>query len=121
MKRDMDLIKKILLEFEAVNIFPVPEGKMTVEGYDNDLVDYHVVLLEEAGLITGDINFSESGHMYNCSLRLTWDGHEFLDAAKNEGLWNKVKAKMREKAIDIPFTIFRESLMFFIRSEFLSV
>jgi hypothetical protein len=120
MKRDMELIKKILIEFEQEEVFPPREGKMTVGGYDNAIVDYHIVLLEESGLITGDIYYGEDREIYNSCLRLTWYGHEFLDAAKNEGLWNKVKAKMKEKSIDLPFTIFRESLMLFVKSEFLS-
>jgi hypothetical protein len=33
--------------------------------------------------------------------RLTWEGHEFLDKAKNEKVWNKAKSIIKEKGISL--------------------
>ncbi|MFZ2404550.1 MAG: DUF2513 domain-containing protein, partial [Methylobacter sp.] len=49
MKRDMDLIRKILLAVES--------GKqgMTVEDYDDDTLRYHQALVIDAGLAKGSV------------------------------------------------------------------
>ena len=50
MKRDMDLVKCILIEIEKVedeNYFCI-----NVSGYSEDFVNYHLELLNEAGLKT---------------------------------------------------------------------
>jgi len=30
---------------------------------------------------------------------MTWDGHEFLDSVKNNGIWNKTKEGMLNKGL----------------------
>ncbi|MCB0207735.1 MAG: DUF2513 domain-containing protein [Anaerolineae bacterium] len=90
MKRDPDLIRNILLILEKT-----PHGE-TEQFEQSDLldqlaiaatVDFHLRLLTEAGLITPD----EGG---DGRLRLTWDGYEFLDAARSDDNWQKVKKAM---------------------------
>ena len=50
MKRDLDLVRKILLALETK---PGPEavGTVQIEGYDELTVKYHLLLLAQARLI----------------------------------------------------------------------
>ncbi|KPN94951.1 hypothetical protein AO843_22100 [Lysinibacillus sp. ZYM-1] len=32
---------------------------------------------------------------------MTWDGHEFLDSVKNNGIWNKTKEGMLNKGLEL--------------------
>ena len=58
MKRDMDLIRELLLKLEAlpiqrgdiVSIYPETD-EIAVAGYDTDQIDYHLSLIQEANLI----------------------------------------------------------------------
>jgi len=89
MKRDMDLIRTILLELETV---PYDENWKTVqiEGRTEEEVNYHVLLLDEAGLIEAKV--IPVGNIKRCyPIRLTYRGHEFLDAARSETVWSKAK------------------------------
>ncbi len=93
MKRDMDLIRKILFEIEQR---PPLKGRFVpveLEGYTEDVINYHVMLLDEAGLIKAQNLTSHSGGLY-VPVRLTWQGHEFLDAARDDTRWNKTKDTM---------------------------
>ncbi len=94
MKRDLDLIRTILLQVEEKDRRFSPEE---VEGHSLEKVDYHLVLLLEAGLIGGS-KFS-NGFVSSSVLvtQLTWSGHDFLDAARNKSIWEKAKKYVAAK------------------------
>lgn len=89
MKRDMDLIRRIMLEIEKQ---PFDGGGLNVEiaGVTDAEVTYHLILLSEAGLIEGRDVSSLDGPGFLVT-RLTYSGHEFLDAARNDAIWLKAK------------------------------
>ena len=90
MKRDMDLVRKILLKVEGLPF----DGRfydVSVEGRSDDEITYHVMLLHEAGFIEA-INLSNLGGTCWKPKRLTYSGHEFLDAARSDTVWQKAKA-----------------------------
>jgi predicted transcriptional regulator len=95
MKRDMDLIRQILFAIEK-QPFTGRRVTLDINGYSNDMVSYHIILLHEAGLIDA-VNFSSKEGPRYFPTRLTWQGHEFLEAIKDDTRWNKVKSIM-EKA-----------------------
>ncbi len=107
MKRDMDLARKILLELEAA---PPGAPEFHVDGCDAEQVSYHVMLLNEAGLIEA-IDASGAESMEWLPTRLTWDGHEFLDAARDDDRWQKAKDLMRDKAGTVVFSVLKEVLV----------
>jgi len=87
MQRDMDLIRKIMLAVEeAASTLGTIEVK--IDGYTDQQVAYHVALLREAGLLHAVDLSSKSGLDFRPT-RLTWAGHEFLDAARNDTIWRK--------------------------------
>jgi Hypothetical protein (DUF2513) len=92
MQRDMDLIRDILLKIEGD---PMCDGHhfVTIDlpGVPMDKLNYHLMLLEQAGYVTG----SETMITHSVS-SLTWDGHEFLDNIKDPGIWAATKEKTKE-------------------------
>lgn len=94
MKRDMELIRKLLFYFDEK---PGPQGVEVpqIEGYDDTSIKYHCLLLYQAGLLTAEPVLSEKGRVIKVfPFDLTWDGHEFLDLARNATVWNRAKAKL---------------------------
>lgn len=83
----MDLIRALLLETEAL---PDTRGhSVSVEGHGPAEVCEDLKLAQEAGLI--EARFLP-GEATSCiALRLTWAGHEFLDAARQSKIWEKAK------------------------------
>jgi hypothetical protein len=89
MKRDMDLIRELLLKIEngqtsfiltsdtaaALSLSPA-EGGMTAEA----AAKLELILLEQAGFIE-IMSRSLSGHY--AIKRLTWEGHDFLDSIRD--------------------------------------
>lgn len=89
MKRDMNLIRSMLLAVEASDTGWAPD-RLTIEGYDPKVVGYHSYLIVQSGLCEGiDITGAESIGPEAVLTKLTWAGHEFLDAARDETRWRK--------------------------------
>jgi Hypothetical protein (DUF2513) len=86
MTRDMDLIREILMEVEKS---PSLHGwQVTIPGCSSEELFYNAQLAQEAGLI--DARFLHGSTDFHV-LRLTYEGHEFLDAARNDTRWAKAK------------------------------
>ena len=95
MKRDMDLIRELLLKLEALplqlgeSVHLTPDrDEIAVPGYDVAEIDYHLSQILQAGFI-------DQGGMraaYGIGFRsLTWEGHDFLDSIRSPEVWAKTK------------------------------
>lgn len=105
MKRDMDLIRKILLELEKKESI-TSWTTITIDGYRDDQVNYHIGLLDEAGFIEAE-RYLDGQYMVR---NLTWEGHEFLENAKNDTIWTKAKEFIKEKGGSVSLGIMTEIL-----------
>jgi hypothetical protein len=86
MKRNIDLIREILLVVEESSS---PEGcQVKIPGRSGEEVYYNAQLAQEAGFI--DARFAHGSPDFHV-IRLTYQGHEFLDAARSETRWVKAK------------------------------
>ena len=54
---------------------------------------YHVALLVEAGFLSGNIKMASIGNVVVS--KLTWEGHEFLDAIRDPDIWSKTKERAK--------------------------
>ena len=105
MKRDMDLIRKLAVTLEE------SDSVGEIDGYAPEQIDYHLWLLEDAGLVTYQEFFPKEGSVLRVSLRLTWQGHEFLDVARNSSFWEKAKQLVLTKTGALSFEVLKEVLM----------
>ena len=95
MKRDMDLVRDILLDVETKGQPTVGEQTIdiAIEGREIEEVQYHLWLLVEAGLIDAHLTTNPQVHTPTRVRlrRLTWQGHEFLDTIRDPEIWKKTK------------------------------
>lgn len=111
MKRDMDVIRQILL---AARDADEPLGE--VGGIDKQTFCNHVVLLEEAGLVKAIVREQHGQALHAMILRLTWEGQDFADAVKDDSLWRKARDQVIKPAGSWTFGILVEYLRAEIRS-----
>ena len=104
----MDLVRNILLMLEArQNINGT--GKMEIEGYDRNTISYHVKLAWQAGLIEAEeIGSQDYWHAEN----LTWEGHEFLETARNETLWLNAKKTIADTGAGVTIEVLKGVLIY---------
>jgi len=105
MKRDMDLVRNILLSIADKNQTP------SQDEIENDELQYHLWIMQEAGLINYFSRFDTEGGSAKNSLELTWQGNEFLEAARNESNWKKAKEVTLKKAGSISFEVIKTVLV----------
>ncbi len=105
MKRDWDVVRKILLKLEEVGDTKSYLEPDQVNSYDPEQVSYHMQMLDEAGLIEAQC-ISTMGSPLHCKAkRLTWGGHELLDQIRQDTHWNKVKEIARAKSLDLSLDV----------------
>src|SRR6202035_1472820 len=97
MKRDLDLIRKLLVFFEAK-----PDDRAedcpSVDGYSPLEIKYHLLLMYEAGFLRCEVESTAAGRPIRVfGFSLTWQGHEFLEASRNDTIWAKAKKIALEK------------------------
>ena len=111
MKRDLDLSRKILLEIESRDEVSVPSD----DPEDYRRIAYHLLQLQEGGLITGIAATESVGGELLVHVatqpRLTWAGHEFLDAARSEKLWNEAMEKSGSVVGTVNFAVLTQLLV----------
>ena len=112
MKRDMELARKILFALEACDNAWGPCDDMEIAGYSQQEVAYHVKLLCQADLIEAEdvSSMGPEGFSWIPS-GLTWEGHEFLEAARDDTRWNKTMKTVQEKAGGLIFDVLKETLV----------
>jgi hypothetical protein len=109
MKRDMDLVREILRQLED-HPDPNRSVEIEVEGRSEPEINYHLYLLNQAGLIQAE-NVSDTSEFAYLPLRLTWQGHEFLDAARDDTRWNAAKRMVVSTTGGLAFEFLRAVLI----------
>jgi len=112
MPRDMDLIRDLMLRFERGDI-SVPLGHTKVD------VAYHVNQLVDEGYIKGTVikgplpGTGKSIPLAYIVDDITWKGHDFIKAVRDDVLWHRVKEHFAKKVV--PFTA--DLILTFVKSE----
>ncbi|MDP2796064.1 MAG: DUF2513 domain-containing protein [Methanoregula sp.] len=110
MKLDMDLVRKILIALEEY-----PHGYynqfLAIDEYSQEQIGYHITLMEEAGLLLAvDATSMDSQSPEAMPQRLTWQGHQFLNACRDEGRWAKAKTIFKD-AGGVSFDVAKDILV----------
>lgn len=111
MKRDLDLIRKILMEIEAsptdsLSIYDIFEKYNA----DSEIVYYQVTLLNEAGLIKLKgltVVLTPDSRKYDGFKisRLTLSGHNYLDAIRTDKIWDATKKQLLKAGGTVSFEL----------------
>ena len=99
MKRDLDLCRRILLAVEESDHDPHEYMELDFwHDYPDGSVSYQVMLLDEEGLVEAvRLNTIGTRSPYGWfPKRLTASGHNFLDASRNDDIWNEGKRRANE-------------------------
>ncbi len=110
MKRDLDVIRDILLHVEETGWGVIePDELAKALKLDKETINYQLKLLYQAGYIEAAIIRGKEGIAHSKKIQrdedyilfvkpweLTWEGHEYLDAVRDPEIWNKTKESAKE-------------------------
>lgn len=100
MKRDMELIRKILFYVEE-NYVPGQKWvrAIDIDGYDGNVITEHIILAYESGLLQDIKDVSTLGGTAYWAGNLSNCGYDLLDKIRSDTIWNKTKTTIKEKGL----------------------
>ena len=110
MKRDMDLVRDILLAVEEHDDDRFRPLELDIPDRPQPEVSYHVMLLADAGLIDA-ADLSSPNRLDWRPRRLTWAGHEFLEVARNNSIWSRAKQRVTQSTDGLAFDLLKSVLL----------
>jgi len=106
MKRNWDTIRELLIKVEGCTL---PTEVVRLSQFPSERaaeISYHMTLLIEAGLVKGQVAQTiDPGPKDFFAQRLTWQGHEFLDAIRSNTVWERTKKTFLEKGVEMTFDL----------------
>lgn len=109
MKRNMDLVRQISLTISNYKYGYAPTD-IKICPFTDEEIGYHCLLMGEAGLLlTEDTSALGESSPSAIPIRITWAGHEFIDNARNETIWNQTK-EVVSKIGDVSFSVWASVL-----------
>ena len=117
MKRDMDLIREILIKIEEHEDGRAP-NVIVVDGYTEDQIYHHIYLMGQANLLeVSDYTTIDSKSPVAMPYSMTWKGHDFLDAIRSDKIWEKTKRKIKEAGGSMPYKIVKTIAIAIIKKQ----
>jgi len=105
MQRDLDLVREILQQVEAHD--PTTPPLQAVGARDA----YHVSIMVDARLLDATVRRGIHGEPLDATIfGMTWGGHDFLDAARDDTLWKAAKEKFIKPGISWTVSVVLEWL-----------
>ncbi len=101
MKRDMDLIRKILFYIEENYVAGQGAINISIDGYSEGEIYEHCQLAYQDGLIQKPLDSSTSEGCSCMVNNLTSSGFDFLDKIRKDTTWNKTKDIIKEKGLPL--------------------
>lgn len=94
MKRDMSLVRHLLQYIEAQPAGSTIQTVDVPDGTDAATAVEHLQLMIDHGLIDGQV--LDASHPAFIIEKLTWQGHDFLQAVMNDTVWRRITSKAKE-------------------------
>ena len=111
MKRDMDLVRKILIVMSENGSGAYILWDAELSDYPTEQIFHHAHLMSQGGLIdAADTSSLDSPLPTAIPLSITWNGHEFLDASRDETLLEKAKKHVIKPTGGVAMSVLTEWL-----------
>ena len=109
MKRDMDLIRKILFGIEEQYTGDVIYC-LSIEGYERIVVAEHCRMLYEFGLLDEYRPIGADGAPVIAFFvgNMTWKGYDLLEKIRQDTVWNKTKDVITKKGLPMVIDVIKD-------------
>ena len=98
MKRDWEIIRKVLIAVEDDNY-----DKYLEDSENDEAIIKNTALLIQAKFVDGKVLSSLDEDVDVLVNDLTWQGHELLDTIRSKPVWDKIKSTSIDKGLELTF------------------
>lgn len=116
MKRDLDLVRAILITAENAD-GPIGDAVLLSIEPDAKKAAYHLELMQAHGLIRAAVRY-DGLNRTPCMMELTsvtWEGYDYLDAIRSPKVWEKAKASMLGALGEVSLSLAKETSLLVAR------
>ena len=110
MRRDMDLVRDILMAVEDAN--GRVDGDTLAALADGDRVKAlnHIEMMDAHGLVRASVTrVTGNDAMARFSVEgMTWEGYDYLDAMRSDMVWKAAKSAIAETVRDAPLSVVKD-------------
>jgi hypothetical protein len=118
MKREMNLVRAILMEVEQQEMVD-SQHRIHIENYDPAIVNYHIHVMKQGELLSAiDVKDQSNPIPKYSAVCLTWQGHEFLEVARDETRWERAMGVVQNQGNSVTVGILIQILSSFMKSAF---
>lgn len=115
MKRDWHIIEVVLTHVEAGDIASYDTQKRYLrDGISEDDFVGHLEILNDAGILRGcSIQRGANGQYSFCNVShafITMQGHDLLDAVRNDTVWGRIKAKAAQSGASLSWEFIKAAI-----------
>ena len=107
MKRDMDLVRDLLIRIEEADKPLQLDDFYVYDDFSGAEIQYHLKLLAGAGYIDASFRYSDNKLYYGSVSGLTWDGQDFLDVARSDKVWTRSKKAIKKAVGSTSFSVIK--------------
>lgn len=110
-KRDLDLIRNMLLKMESLDSSHGTVRLHTFEDLcdDDAVISLHIHLLLDAGFIEATDSVCVADNIDDFLItRITFAGYDYLDSIRSDSIWNEVKQKISSVGGSVSLEIVKE-------------
>lgn len=98
MRRDIELIRQLLLKLEDQKIAPnvtrsLRPADLQIEGYDIDVIVLHLDMLTNSPYLKNS-KIDTGGNLL--FMGISWEGHELIDAIREKDVWKETLENARK-------------------------
>ena len=110
MKRNLDLIREILIKAEEAD-GGISDCDLVNDKYTIAEVAFNVELMRERGLIEASIDHAGlNDKPYSVDIdRITWEGYDYLDAIRSRKVWEKARQAISAAVGDTSLSVVKET------------
>lgn len=106
MKRDLDLIRHILVTIESSDSNKITIEDFVTTEYSPELISNHIRLLLDVDYIEArDVSTLGSTYRQFLIRRITMQGYEYLDSIRDPKVWSETKLKLSQATSSISLEV----------------
>jgi len=111
MQRSMELIREILFALDRhAHGFAPP--KIEIGNHSDEEIGFHIHLMGQAKLLdTIDVTTHGDKSPQALASAITWEGYDFLEAAKNDAIWKKATDTLSRNGMGVTLEILKALLV----------
>lgn len=121
MRRDMNIVYQIIRQIGDSESRTFEDDFKFDKEVSKEKLHYHLIIMEQEGVIEGSIKAYDDGEVLFYSLYLGWKGNDFYETFENDNVWENVKKYIKNKGMEVtnvPFDVLLEVGKNYIKSLF---